>query len=517
MVKMKYPIGIQNFESLRQDGYVYVDKTDLIWKMVDEGRYYFLSRPRRFGKSLLLSTLEAYLSGKKELFRGLAIERLEKDWTPYLIFHLDLNIGEYTSRASLYDKLNAFLTPLEEAYGHGPGLKEAGQRFEYVIKAAAEKTGKRIVILIDEYDKPMLATLMHPDLQETFRIMLKAFYGVMKSCDRYIKFALITGVTKFGKISVFSDLNNLTDLSMDRRYQTICGITDEELHKYFEESVKELAANYALTEAATYQRLAKDFDGYRFWQHGIGIYNPFSLFNTLSKGAFGSYWFETGTPSYLVEVMKQDNYCLPNLTEEQVSGDFLNSIDSMSKNPIPLIYQSGYLTIKDYDEEFGDYKLGFPNKEVEEGFIKYLMPFYSNIQEEESTAFIGSFIKDLRQGKAELFMKRMETMFSDTSYKIVGDSELYFQNCFYIICKMLGFYTHVERETSDGRMDMTIETRDYVYIIEFKLDKTAQEALQQIDDKDYAKPFALDRRKVFKIGVNFSLKKRCIDGVLIKN
>ncbi len=508
---MKYPIGIQNFESLRNDGYVYVDKTALIYRLVDEGRYYFLSRPRRFGKSLLISTLEAYLSGKKELFKGLAIEQLEKDWTEYLIFHLDLNVGEYQSKESLYEKLDAFLTPLEQQYGTLPSLHEAGQRFEYVIRQASKKTGKRIVILVDEYDKPLLATIAHPELQDSFRTTLKAFYGVLKSMDGYIKFALLTGVTKFGKVSVFSDLNNLIDLSMNRRYQSICGITKDEILKYFDESVHELADGYGISYDNALARLKEDYDGYHFVNNGVDVYNPFSLLNTFANCEFGRYWFETGTPSYLVEVMKQDNYPLPDLTREQVTGDFLNSIDSMSTNPIPLIYQSGYLTIKAYDGRFGFYTLGFPNKEVEEGFADYLLPFYTNVKQGDSAFFIGNFIHDLELGHVDEFMCRMETMLADTSYKVVGDSELYFQNAFYLISRMLGFYTEVERETSNGRMDMTVKTKDYVYIFEFKLNGSADDALRQINEKGYAKPFALDSRKLIKVGVNFSLEKRCIE------
>ena len=508
---MKYPIGIQNFEKIRREGYVYVDKTALVYKLVNEGCYYFLSRPRRFGKSLLISTLEAYLSGKKELFKGLAIEELEKDWTEYLIFHLDLNVGEYKTEKSLYEKLDAFLTPLERQYGTLPSLHEAGQRFEYVIGQAYKKTGKRVVILVDEYDKPLLATIAHPELQDSFRTTLKAFYGVLKSMDGCIKFALLTGVTKFGKVSVFSDLNNLIDLSMNRRYQSICGITKEEITKYFDESVHELAEGYGMSYDAALARLKEDYDGYHFVNNGVDVYNPFSLLNTFANCEFGRYWFETGTPSYLVEVMKQDNYPLPDLTREQVTGDFLNSIDSMSTNPIPLIYQSGYLTIKSYDPRFGFYTLGFPNKEVEEGFADYLLPFYTNVKQGDSAFFIGNFVHDLEMGRVDDFMRRMETMLSDTDYKIVGDSELYFQNAFYLISRMLGFYTEVERETSDGRMDMTVKTKDYVYIFEFKLNGSADTALRQIDAKGYATPFALDSRKLIKVGVNFSLEKRCID------
>ena len=508
---MKYPIGIQNFEKIRREGYVYVDKTALIYKLVNEGSYYFLSRPRRFGKSLLLSTIEAYLSGKRELFKGLALEQLEKDWTAYPIMHLDLNTDRYDAAEVLKDRLNLFLSHWERDYGRDLNEVTLSQRFEGVIQRVYEKSGKGVVILVDEYDKPLLQAIGNDALQDEYRGVLKSFYGALKSKDACIKFALLTGVTKFGKVSVFSDLNNLIDLSMDERYQTICGLTEEEIHHYFDESVRELAKRTNMSYEDTFARLERDYDGYHFVANGEGMYNPFSLLNTLSREKFGRYWFETGTPSYLVEVMKQDNYPLPDLTQERVTGDFLNSIDSMSKNPIPLIYQSGYLTIKDYDPEFGFYTLGFPNKEVEEGFTDYLLPFYTNIRQGESAFFIGNFVRDLRLGRVDDFMQRMETMLSDTDYKIVGDSELYFQNAFFLISRMLGFYTEVERETSNGRMDMTIKTKDYIYIFEFKLDGSAEDALRQIDEKGYAKPFAMDPRKLVKVGINFSLEKRCIE------
>ena len=508
---MKYPIGIQNFESLRNDGYVYVDKTALIYRLVDEGRYYFLSRPRRFGKSLLISTLEAYLSGKKELFKGLAIEQLEQDWTEYPILHLDLNNQRYNTVESLNEILDLNLSKWEDLYGRYDKEKTLSLRFAGVIERAAIKSGQRVVVLVDEYDKPLLQAINDEALQDEFRAILKAFYSVLKTDDRYIKFALLTGVTKFGKVSVFSDLNNLIDLSMNRRYQSICGITKDEILKYFDEPVHELAEGYGMSYDAALARLKEDYDGYHFVNNGVDVYNPFSLLNTFANCEFGRYWFETGTPSYLVEVMKQDNYPLLDITQEQVTGDFLNSIDSMSTNPIPLIYQSGYLTIKDYDSEFGFYTLGFPNKEVEEGFTDYLLPLYTNIRQGESAFYIGNFVRDLRQGRIDDFMRRMETMLYDTDYKIVGDSELYFQNAFYLISRMLGFYTEVERETSNGRMDMTVKTNDYVYIFEFKLDGSADDALRQIDEKGYAKPFALDNRKIIKVGINFSLKKRCIE------
>ena len=509
---MKYPIGIQDFMSIRNDGYVYVDKTALVYRLASEGKYYFLSRPRRFGKSLLISTMEVYFSGRKELFHGLAIEKMENEWKQYLVLHLDLNTGQYQTVDSLLEKLNAFLVPLEEKYGRGPGLREAGQRFEYVIKAAAEKSGKQIVLLVDEYDKPMLSAIGNEKLQDDYRIILKSFYGVVKSCDRYFKFAFFTGVTKFGKISVFSDLNSLTDISMDWRYNTICGITENEMTAYFTESIRELAVSNHLSFEATCERLRKRYDGYHFLEEGDGLYNPYSLLSTFSKMRFGSYWFETGTPSFLVELLKRDDFYLPDLTGQEVSADFLNSIDSLSLSPVPIIYQSGYLTIKGYDKDFGLYILGYPNEEVKEGWASYLLPYYVHVEDGGGPMFIGRFVRELRQGHPDAFMHRMEILFWGVSYEIVGDAEKYFQNAFYLITLLLGFYVEVERTIADGRIDMIAKTNDYIYIFEFKYDNSAAEALRQIDLKGYAKPFASDPRKVIKIGVNFSKEKRCIDG-----
>ena len=509
---MKYPIGIQSFEDIRQGGYVYIDKTGLIYKLADEGKYYFLSRPRRFGKSLLISTMEAYFSGRRDLFHGLSIEQLEQEWNTYLVLHLDLNTGQYQTVESLLDKINAFLVPLEEEYGHGPGLREAGQRFEYVIRAAAEKSGKRIVLLVDEYDKPMLSTIGNERLQEEYRIILKSFYGVVKSCDRYFKFAFFTGVTKFGKVSVFSDLNNLIDISMNQYYQTICGITEEELKSCFGESIRRLGEDHDETYEEACAHLKKRYDGYHFRQNGVGIYNPFSVLSTFNAGEYGSYLFETGTPSFLVDLLKRDDFYLPDLTEQQVSADFLNSIDSLSVSPIPIIYQSGYLTVKGYDKRFGLYILGYPNEEVEEGWANYLLPFYTHVEGGGGPMFIGHFVNELEKGSPDAFMRRMSTLFSGVSYEIVGDAEKYFQNAFYLITLLLGFYVEVERTLSDGRVDMIAKTKDYIYIFEFKYDKSADEALRQIEEKGYAQPFAMDRRRLFKVGVNFNRERRCIDG-----
>ena len=371
---MKYPIGIQNFEDLRRNGYKYVDKTNFVYKLADEGKYYFLSRPRRFGKSLFLSTLEAYFQGKKELFEGLAIYDLETEWKKYPIFHIDLNTANFREKDSLYNVLNDYLTGWEDKYGVRESEATLALRFKGVIARAAEKEGCGVVILIDEYDKPILQTLRDPELQAEHRAQLKAFYSVLKTQDRYIKFAFLTGVTKFGKISVFSDLNNLMDISMDYRYVNICGTTEEELKSYFKEGISELASANGDSESETIDKLRMRYGGYHFEKNSKGTYNPFSVLNTLAKHRYKDYWFETGTPTFLIELLKEHGYRLPDLNKEQVSAIVMSRMDSAPTNLIPIIYQTGYLTIKGYDERFKKYQLGFPNKEVEEGFLNLLLP-----------------------------------------------------------------------------------------------------------------------------------------------
>ena len=508
---MKYPIGIQNFGEIRRDGYVYVDKTALVYKMVSEGKYYFLSRPRRFGKSLLLSTIDAYLSGKRDLFKGLAIEQLEKEWEEYPILRLDLNSREYKDESSLEAELNRHLESWEKIYGAEYRSRATEERFLHVIENAFEKTGKRVVVLVDEYDKPLLQTIDNSYLQDVYRSKLKAFYSVLKTQDAKIRFAFLTGVTKFGKVSVFSDLNNLVDISFDKRYAEICGITEKELKGNFDTSVEDLATTNNITKEECYKKLKEEYDGYHFSIDSDGLYNPFSVLNTLSSKQFSSYWFETGTPSFLVYQLKKTGYSLENITKESLSSDVLNSIDIMDENPLPLLYQSGYLTLKGYDSRFGEYKLGFPNKEVEQGFIKYLLPYYTPKVQDKSLFAVSRFVQDIEAGDSESFMRRMDEFFATGDYQIMGDLEIYFQNTIYVLFKLIGFYVDVERHTTRGRIDIVMQTEQYVYIMELKVDKSAKEALAQIAEKEYADAFKGDSRKVYKIGVNFDSKTRKID------
>ena len=510
------PIGVQSFEKLRESGYLYIDKTELVYKLIKGGSYYFLSRPRRFGKSLLMSTIHAVFDGKRELFDGLAIaDKADMDWAKHPVLHLDLNTNKYDAKEVLEDKINLFLSEAEDIYGKNPNEKSFGTRFEGVIQRAYDKTGKGVVILVDEYDKPMLQAIGNEELQNEFRGTLKGFYGALKSKDGCIKFALLTGVTKFGKVSVFSDLNNLKDISMDRRFVELCGLTETEITTTLAKYVENLADVCGMTYEEAVAKMKKMYDGYHFRENTVGMYNPFSVLNALDSQDFGSYWFETGTPTYLVELLQRDEYNLNDMEHAKVDADTLNSIDSTSQDPIPVIYQSGYLTIKDYDPEFGEYTLGFPNDEVEIGFTKFLLPWYIS-KDRSRTAFdIKNFVQDIRSGNTEQFIKRLKALFADTPYMLIKDLENHYQNIIWAVCKLLGFYVQAEYMTSEGRIDLVLKASKFCYVMEFKLDGTAEEALAQIEDKHYTLPFEVNEQKIVRIGMNFSKETKNIDKVLV--
>lgn len=510
-MRKNFPIGIQNFEKIRRDNYAYVDKTRFVYQLATTGSYYFLSRPRRFGKSLLLSTLHAYFEGKKELFEGLEIEQLEKDWTAYPVLHLDLNARNYKDEYSLLEELNKHLEIWEKEYGSPYSDRKVEERFFHIIRSAYEKTGQRVVILVDEYDKPMLQAIENEKLQNAYHNQLKSFYEVMKSMDGYIKFAFLTGVTKFGKVSVFSDLNNLIDISMNPYYVDICGMSEQEIHQNFEPDLHTLAEKQNVSYEEICEQLKTNYDGYHFTEDSMGVYNPFSLLNAFYSMRLDSYWFATGTPSYLVYLLKTNNYDLWKLNKEETTSDVLDSIDSMSTNPIPVIYQSGYLTIKAYDKRFKMYTLGFPNQEVKEGFLKYLLPYYANVSKTDTTFNIRKFVAEVESGDYNSFLSRLQTFFCNIPYDLVTDLEKHYQNVLFIVSNLMGFYVNAEFHTNRGRADLIIQTSEYIYIMEFKLDGTTEEAIRQIEEKGYAEPFKQDKRKLIKLAVNFSSKTRNIE------
>ena len=508
---MKYPIGIQHFEKLRTDGFVYVDKTALVHKMVQEGNYYFLSRPRRFGKSLLISTLKAYFEGKRELFQGLAMEQLEQEWRVHPVLRLDLNTEKYDSPDSVDKKLDREFKVWENLYGADPAETTLPMRFEGIIQRAYEKTGERVVVLVDEYDKPLLQSISNKALQDEYRATLKSVYGALKSMDECIKFALLTGVTKFSKVSVFSDLNNLKDISMSPQFHDICGITEAELHAVFDEKVDKLAAANGQTKEGAYEALRQRYDGYHFCPDSAGMYNPFSVLWTLSELQYGSYWFSTGTPTYLVELMKEADLNPSELSGYEASASELDSVQIMVDNPIAVLYQSGYLTIKGYDARFKTYVLDYPNDEVKEGFVNFLVPYYTYSKSANNATIIGSFVKSLERGDVERFMELLQSFMADIPYELVRNLEVHYQNAIYIITKLMGLYVQAEYRTSRGRIDLLVGTDKYVYIIELKLDGSAEEALAQINEKDYALPFAVDGREIVKIGANITSETRNLE------
>lgn len=507
----KLPIGIQTFEDIRTGNYLYVDKTALVWKIANTGKPYFLSRPRRFGKSLLLSTFEAYFGGRRELFEGLAIEQMETEWKKHPVLHLDLNAEKYDSSERLYDILSRQLSQWELQYGRGVDENTLSGRFSGIIRRASEQTGCNVVVLVDEYDKPLLQVLGNDELLEDYRKTLKAFYGVLKSADRYLRFAFLTGVTKFSQVSVFSDLNQLQDISMNYYYSTVCGITKEELCKNFIPEIEHFGEINNLTVDETVNALTKNYDGYHFHPRGEGMFNPFSVLNAFSNMELGSYWFQTGTPTFLVEMLQKTEYDLRTLLDGiEAPASVFSEYRVDSNNPIPLIYQSGYLTIKGFDERFRNYLLEFPNDEVRYGFVDFLVPFYTGVKNNDQGFYIGKFINELESGDYDSFLTRLQTFFAHFSYELNAKTECHYQVVFYLVFKLMGQFTEAEVKSARGRADAVVKTPKFIYVFEFKLNGTAEEALKQIDEKGYLIPYQADGREVIKLGVEFSAEERNI-------
>lgn len=509
---MLYPIGIQNFEKLREEGFVYVDKTDKIYSLVSNGGYYFLSRPRRFGKSLLVSTMEAYFQGRRELFKGLAIDSLEKEWVKYPVLHLSLGGSSYSSMYELESKLAYLLGTLESEYGIGHTLDMTDSvRFSNIIRTARSMTGRKVAVLIDEYDKPLIDNIDDRSLYDQIRRKLQGLYSVIKEEDSNICFGFLTGVTKIGKLSIFSGLNNLNDISMDAEYSDICGISENELYNYFQESIQDLADANRMDIRACLAKLKEMYDGYHFCENSMGVYNPFSLLNTFQKKKFQEYWFETGTPTFLVDVIRKTSFDVSSLSEQTVDSTLMGAADAVYENPVPMLFQSGYLTIKDYNGEYGFYTLTFPNLEVKRGFLNYLLKYYTNIDNTSGTGAIYRLSDALQKGRPEEFLTILSSLFARAPYQIQGNAEKDFQYAIWIIVELLGIHIQAERQTSNGRIDLLIQTKEYIYVIELKVDSTADEALKQIEEKGYARPFAADPRRLYKIGVCFSTATRRIE------
>ena len=519
----KLPIGIQDFEKLRKGNCLYVDKTQYVYQLAQTDSPYFLGRPRRFGKSLFLSTLKAYFEGKKDLFEGLKITELEKEWKQYPVFYLDFNRESYIDLDSFNAVLDKNLRRLEKVWGKDKADTTPAIRFSGLIERACEKSGKHVVVLIDEYDKPLISTMDDITLNENIRKILKGFYGILKAEDAYLKFVFLTGVTKFSQISVFSDLNQLDDISLDENFAEICGISETELLQNFQPEIQALANRRNLTCEQAFSELKKRYDGYRFAKVSEDLYNPFSVLNTFKKLDFAYYWFATGTPTFLVKHLTKTGFDIP-ILENNVAIDANSLMDYRAENEdyIPLLYQSGYLTIKEYDNELDEYTLGFPNEEVKYGFLNELLPQFTPSFGTSSSKFSATgFIKLLRIGDIESTMKMLQAYFATIEYDAIPKKlqvEKFYQFVFWQLFTLMGQFVQTEVKNNKGRADAVVKTADSIYIFEFKMDDnaTAEAALAQINSKDYAIPYSIDHRNIVKIGVEFSQTEKGIKRWLIE-
>ncbi|MDY3796809.1 MAG: AAA family ATPase [Agathobacter sp.] len=516
---MLYPISIQTFEKIRERDYIYVDKTDLVYELAQEN-VCFLSRPRRFGKSLLISTLEAYFLGKKDLFQGLKMESLENDWEEYPVFRIDFADGDYSRSELLEKKLEEYVASWEKIYGKSEIYETLTGRFKYVLEEATKQTGHKAVVLIDEYDKPML-DVIGTDLEEKNRNTLKGFYGTFKAADAVLRFVLLTGVTKFSQISVFSGFNQPKDISMDSKFDAICGITEEELYQYFAEPIKEMADNYACSVDEMKEILKKQYDGYHFSEKMLDIYNPFSIINAFDLKRIDDYWYRSGTPTYLVKLLEGYNVNMQKLLDEEYRPEYFMDYRADVENPLAMFYQSGYLTIKGYDIRDRLYSLDFPNDEVRRGFAVLLANSYFRKHDVDVDNAIIRISRMLRRCDLDGVRDAFTAFLASIPYEAnkderAKDFETHFSYTFYIINRLLGCYTTlIEKQNSKGRADIIIETDNDIFIFEFKLDKSAAEALEQIEEMQYALPYQDDKRKVHKIGVNISSTSRTVDEWLV--
>lgn len=515
----KLPVGIQSFEKIKENHNLYVDKTEYIYRLVHTNVPYFLSRPRRFGKSLLLSCMKAYWEGKKELFEGLKISELERDnpdaWQPYPVFYMDFNKANFADEGALEAVIKVQLQEWEKIYGETSQEAPLGARFGQLLKAAFDQTGRRCAVLVDEYDKPLLETVGNKNLIEHNKAVFKGFFSTLKSEDAHIQFIFITGVTKFSKVSIFSDLNQLRDISMSTDYSEICGITEQEMKDNFGPEIEQLAEEQELSVEECLGKLKKEYDGYHFHQKGKGVYNPYSLLNAFADREFDAYWFETGTPTFLVRHLREAHFDARKFNDDTLCATKQMLKDYRDDNPdiIPLLYQTGYLTLTGYNREDRTYNLGFPNNEVQYGFFNSLLPEYVGDTGAGSGKDILSLKRYMEAGNLENIRNLFKALFAGIPYPVKEDPfEHDFQSVFYITLTLLGQYVHCEQHTNTGRIGCTVETNKFIYLFEFKRDDSAENALKQINDMHYADPYAADKRKLYKIGVNFDSKTRQMAG-----
>lgn len=507
--QMKYPVGDQSFESIRLGNFVYVDKSMYIEKLLGNSKYIFLGRPRRFGKSLFLSMMKCFFEGKRELFKGLYADSMDWDWEPVPVLYLDLNIQKYKGEENELDLvIEDFLDNLEVAYGIVPGQKNHSIRFSHIIREINRITGKNVVILVDEYDKPLVNNIHNRERFETYHDQLAAFYSNFKSSADYIRMVLLTGVTRFGKLSVFSGLNNIRDISFNKDFDAICGITHRELVECLSPGIEEMADAEETTFNHSLDKLKQQYDGYHFCADGVDIYNPYSILNALADKKYANYWIASGTPTLLMEQLKRTNTDIEKLASCRCAQTELEGLDATDIRPKALFYQTGYLTIKDYNPRRKIFTLGFPNDEVREGFFEYILPYYCRLGDDSPQVLVSDLLDYLESGEIDAFMKRLTAFFAGISYEMALDDEKNVQNALFILFRLIGIQAQVEYRTSDGRIDILIQTADFIYIMELKYDAPAEVALEQIHLKEYALPWSTDHRTVIAVGLSYSSQKR---------
>ena len=507
-----YPIGIQTFSKIREGNYLYVDKTEYVYRMTHSASsYMFLSRPRRFGKSLLTSTLHSYFSGRKELFHGLAMEKLEKEWTEYPVLHFDMSTAKHADSEQLLQELNLKLYGYEQIYGRLEEEVNPNQRLMGLIKRAYEQTGKKEVVLIDEYDAPLLDVVHERENLDVLRNIMRNFYSPLKACDPYLRYVFLTGITKFSQLSIFSELNNIKNISMDEPYAAICGISEDEIRLQMKDDLGGLAKKLEITPEEALMKLKENYDGYHFTSPSPDIYNPFSLLNAFADGKFGSYWFGSGTPTYLVKMLDKFGVKPSEIGRRQLKSSVFDAPTETMTDAVPLLYQSGYITIKDYNKMLDLYTLDIPNKEVRLGLMESLLPYYVNNKTPEATTMVAYLFYDIQNGDMDAALHRLQEFLSTIPYCDNTRFEGHYQQVFYIIFSLLGYYVDVEVRTPRGRVDIVLRTKTTLYVMELKLDKSAGEAMEQIDLKNYPERFALCGLPVVKVAVCFD-SERCTIG-----
>ncbi len=507
------PIGVQTFDKLVEGGYMYVDKTGYVYEIANKFEYVFLSRPRRFGKSLLSSTFHSYFAGEKELFAGLEADRLETEWVKHPVFHFDMSTAKHMNEEQLLEELDKKLDAYERIYGRGEKDVRVNQRLEGLVHRSVEQTGEKAVIIIDEYDAPLLDVMNDRERLVPMRQIMRNFYSPIKSLDPYLRFVFITGINKFAQLSIFSELNNLKNISMLPDFSAVCGISQSELERDFPEQIEALAEAEGVSGERALELLKENYDGYHFCAGSEDIYNPFSLLNAFSDKRFGNYWFETATPTYLIERLERKPLDERELDRmEYVSVNEFNVSPELTDNPIPLLYQTGYLTIKDYDRSLDSYTLGYPNKEVRTGFLDSLLAGY-NGNNPSGSSFVLRFNAALRKGDVDEALSRMQSFLAGMPNDLENKTEKHYQTIIYLIFSLLGYHIRTEEKSAVGRADAVCWTQDSIYVFEFKVGSTAETALKQIDDKGYMIPYRFeDGKRLVKVGVNISTATRTIDG-----